>query len=102
MNNTQDNRKFILSTQTSQEKLKLACQEALSYNPPVYVGEFTLSDLSHLSSSFSSISSISEAQTVLDNIITNQKVSVELQGDYIVLEMFIKKKMETKNIFHFY
>ncbi len=89
---TQGNKKYSFSTQTSNGKLRLSCQEINTGNPSVYIGEFTLSDLTKLSSLFLSISSISEAQTVFDDIITNQKVKVESQGEYIFLQMFIKKK----------
>lgn len=88
---SQGNNKYILSTQTSQQKLRLSCEEINTPNPSVFISEYTISDFKKISSVFSLISSIKEAQKLFDNIITNQKVSVGSKGAYILLQIFINK-----------
>ena len=83
---------YNLTTQGFQGKLRLTCEEANAQNPLAYSGVFTLNEIKQLSSSFANCSSIAEIQDVFENIIINQKVSVEYQGEYIFLKVGIKKE----------
>ena len=87
----QGERKYTLSTQIYQDKLRFACSEVNTINPLVYIGEFTLYNLMQLSKLFSSISDISQAQEIFDKIITSQKVVIEPQQNQINLRILIKR-----------
>jgi len=89
---TQGNKVYSLSTQASQGKLKLECEDTNAEHPSVYVCEFTLLELMQLTPLFASVSTIKQAQEIFENIIVNQKVSVESQGDYLILQIFVKKE----------
>ena len=88
---TQGERKYTLSTQVYQDKLRFACIEINQINPLVYIGEFTLVNLMQLGTLFSSLSDISQAQQIFDKIITSQKVVIEPQLNLINLRFFIKR-----------
>ena len=88
----QGNKVYSLSTQASQEKLKLTCEDINVEHPSVYVCEFTLLELMQLTPLFASVSTIKQAQEIFENIIVNQKVRVESQGDYLILQIFVKKE----------
>ena len=88
----QDGKIYNISTQAYKGKLRLICEEANVEQPLTYFAEFTLADLAQLSSVFASISNISEAQDIFENIVINQKVEVEPQGEYIYLKIGIKKE----------
>ena len=88
----QGNKVYSLSTQASQEKLKLTCEDINVEHPSVYVCEFTLLELIQLTPLFASVSTIKQAQEIFENIIVNQKVRVESQGDYLILQIFVKKE----------
>ena len=90
----QGERKYNLTTQIYQDKLRFACIEVNPINPLVYIGEFTLLNLMQLSTLFSSISDISQAQQIFDKIITSQKVAIEPQQNQINLRILIKTKAE--------
>ena len=83
---------YNISTQVGQNKLRLICEEKNTENPLSYFAEFSLMDLMQLSSIFASISSLSEAQNIFENIIINQKIEIESQGEYIYLKILIKKE----------
>ena len=87
----QGERKYTLTTQVYQDKLRFACIEINPINPLVYIGEFALANLMQLSNIFSSISDISQAQQIFDKIITSQKVVIEPQLNLINLRFFIKR-----------
>ena len=87
----QGERKYNLTTQIYQDKLRFACIEVNPINPLVYIGEFTLLNLMQLSTLFSSISDISQAQQIFDKIITSQKVVIEPQQNQINLRILIKR-----------
>ena len=74
------------------DKLRLILQDASTGNPVSYYVDYTLSELTQLGSLFASVSSFSEAKNVFENIIMNQKVEVEPQGEYIYLKFCIKKE----------
>ena len=96
----QGERKYTLSTQVYQDKLRFACIEVNPVNPLVYIGEFTLVNLKQLSTLFSSISDISQAQQIFDKIITSQKVVIEPQQNQINLRILIKRDNQPDE--HFY
>ena len=83
---------YNLTTQSFQGKLRLTCEETNTENPLAYSGVFTLNEMKQLSSSFANCSSIPEVQDVFENIVINQKVSVEYQGEYIFLKIGIKNE----------
>ena len=83
---------YNISTQIFKDKLRLILEEANIDNSLIYTAIFTLNELMQLSSIFSSISSISEAQNIFENIIINQKITIEYHGEYINLKIGIKEK----------
>ena len=87
----QGSKNYCLTTKVNKEKLIFICKELNSYNPLVFVGDYFLAELKQLCSLLASTSNIYEAQIIFDNIMTNQKVSLEFQIDYINLKIFIKK-----------
>ena len=87
----QDGKTYTLLTQIYQDRLRFVCIEANSIKSLVFTGEFTLSDLIELNQLFTSITSISQTQDLFDKIITNQKVSIESQGNYINLTIMLIK-----------
>lgn len=62
-------------------------------HPLAYSAIFTLNKLKQLGSSFASTSNISEIQTIFENIVINQKISIKYQREYIILKVSIKKKI---------
>ena len=89
---SQGGKTYNISTQLGQNKLRLICEETGTEHPLAYFAEFTLNDLIQLSSIFASISNLSEAQNIIENIIINQNIEVESQGDYIYLKLTAKKE----------
>ena len=83
---------YNILTQVGRSKLRLICEETGTEHPLAYFAEFTLIDLIQLSSIFASISNLNEAQDIFENIIINQKIEIEPQGDYIYLKISIKKE----------
>ena len=96
----QGERKYTLSTQVYQDKLRFACIEVNPINPLVYIGEFALSNLMKLSAVFSSVTDISQAQQIFDKIITSQKVLIEPLQNQINLRILIKRDNQPDE--HFY
>ena len=88
----QDGKMYNISTQIFKDKLRLILEEANIDNSLIYTAIFTLNELMQLSSIFSYISSISEAQNIFENIIINQKITIEYHGEYINLKVGIKEK----------
>ena len=95
----QGNKKYNLSTQIYQDKLRFVCIEINSISPLVYTGEYAFDKLMQLNDIFSSISTISQAQDILDNIIVNEKVNVESQGNFINLNIIIKNENQIEKSF---
>ena len=83
---------YNITIQSMRDKLRLILQDASTGNPVSYYVDYTLSELAQLSSLFASVSNFSEAKSVFENIIMNQKVEVEPQGEYIYLKVSIKKE----------
>ena len=83
---------YNITIQSMRDKLRLILQDASTGNPVSYYVDYTLSELAQLSSLFASVSSFSEATSVFENIIMNQKVEVEPQGEYKYLKVSIKKE----------
>ena len=83
---------YNITIQSMRDKIRLILQDASTGNPVSYYVDYTLSELAQLSSLFASVSSFSEATSVFENIIMNQKVEVEPQGEYIYLKVSIKKE----------
>ena len=88
----QDGKIYNFSTQGLQGKLRLILEEVNVPSPMAYSAVYTLNELKQLSSCFANCSSIPEAQNVFENIVINQKVSVEYQGEYIFLKVAIKSE----------
>ena len=95
----QGDKKYNLSTQIYQDKLRFVCIELNSINPLVYIAEYSLPELIQVSGVFSLISTISQAQDKLDNIIVNEKVNVESQDNFINLNILIKKENQIEENF---
>ena len=89
---SQGGKTYNISTQVGQNKLRLICEETGTEHPLAYFAEFTLNDLIQLSSIFASISNLSEAQEIFENIIINQNIEIDSQGDYIYLKISTKKE----------
>jgi len=87
----QNGKKYILSIEIVQDKLRFSCSDQDPLTPLTYVGNFPLFHLKKLGSMFSYISSLSEAENIFDEIISNQRVSIEQQQNYINLKIIIKR-----------
>ena len=83
---------YNITIQSIKDKLRLILEEANVEHSLSYYADYSLSELAQLSSLFASISSFSEATRVFENIIMDQKVEVEPQGEYIYLKVSIKKE----------
>ena len=83
---------YNISIQPIREKLRLILEETNAEHPISYYADYTLNELAQLSSLFASISNISEARPIFENIIMNQKVEIEHQGEYIYLKVSVKKE----------
>ena len=95
----QNGKKYTLSTQIYEDKLRLVCIEINEINPIVYTGEFSLFDLMQLNQIFTSISSISEVDAIFDKMVVGQKISIEQQENYINLKIIIVKEDKTEDKF---
>ena len=95
----QEGKKYTLSTQIFENKLRFVCIEVNQLNPLVYTGEFSLTDLQQLNEIFASIKTISEADEIFDNILVNQKVSLEPEGNILNLTLVVKKEDQSENNF---
>ena len=87
----QDGKKYTLSTQIFEDKLRFVCIEVNQLNPLVYTGEFSLKDIMQLNEIFASITTISQAEAIFDQILVNQKVSLETEGNFLNLKIILKK-----------
>ena len=94
---TQNDRKYILSTQIEGENVKIMCKEVGMTNPPEYIGIFSLDQLRQLSEFFNNISTINEAQELLNQTVENQKVSVEYLGNIINIILYFTKESEEED-----
>ena len=88
----QHGRKYILSSQIFENKLRFACIEITSEKQIIYIGQFSINDLAQISSVFSSLTEISKAQELFDALILKQKVSIENKETFLNLNIIIKKE----------
>ena len=95
----QNGKRFILSCQIFEDKLRFACIEYLINTKIVYIGEFSIKDLVQINSVFSSLTEITKAQEIFDSLIISQKVSIELKDNYLNLNIIIKKEDQSDEKF---
>ena len=95
----QNGKRFILSCQIFEDKLRFACIEYLINTQIVYIGEFSIKDLVQINSVFSSLTEITKAQEIFDSLIISQKVSIELKDNYLNLNIIIKKEEQSDEKF---
>ena len=95
----QNGKRFILSCQIFEDKLRFACIEYLINTQIVYIGEFSIKDLVQINSVFSSLTEIAKAQEIFDSLIISQKVSIELKDNYLNLNIIIKKEDQSDEKF---
>ena len=86
----QKGKKYILSIQTFQDKLRFVCIEVSSDKQTTYIGQFNILELTKISSVFSSVTEISEALDLFDEMIVKQKINIELKENYLNLNILIK------------
>ena len=72
----QHGRKYILSSQIFENKLRFACIEITSEKQIIYIVQFNINDLIQISPAFSTLTEISKAQGLFDMLILKQKVSI--------------------------
>ena len=97
---TQNNRRYILSTQIEGENIKLTCKEfgiVTDPNPPEYIGIYSLDQLRQLSEFFISISTIYQALELLNQTVENQNVSVEHVGNNINIILYFTTESEEED-----
>ena len=95
----QHGKKFVLSSQIYEDKLRLACIEETTGKKIIYIGEFTVSDLIQLNSFFESLTEIGKAQELLDILMLKQKVNIGLEENYLNLNVIIKTENQPENQF---
>ena len=95
----QNGKRFILSCQIFEDKLRFACLEYLINTQIIYIGEFSIKDLVQINSVFSSLTEITKAQEIFDSLIISQKVSIELKDNYLNLNIIIKKEDQSDEKF---
>ena len=88
----QKGKKYILSIQTFQDKLRFVCIEVSSDKQIIYIGQFNILELTKISSVFSSVTEISEALDLFDEMIVKQKINIELKENYLNLNILIKNQ----------
>ena len=87
----QNGKRYILSSQIFNDKLRFACIDYSNEPEKIYIAEYVIKDLIQLNSIFSSLTEISKAQEIFDMLITKQKVSIETKDNYLNLNIIIKK-----------
>ena len=88
----QNGKRYILSSQIFNDKLRFACIDYSNEPEKIYIAEYVINDLIQLNSIFSSLTEISKAQEIFDMLITKQKVSIEIKDNYLNLNIIIKKE----------
>ena len=89
----QHGKKYILTSQIFEDKLRFACVEYSIDKNIIYIGEFTVLDFIQLNTIiFSSLTEITKAQELFDMLIRNQRVSIELKDNYLNLNIIIKRE----------
>ena len=92
----QHGKKYILSSQIFEDKLRFACFEMAQEKQIIYIGQFSINDLIQISSAFSTLTEISKAQELFDMLILKQKVSIENKENYLNLNIIIKRENQTE------
>ena len=87
----QDGKSYTLSTQIFQDNLRFVCIELNPDKPLVFIGQFSLPEITKLSSVFASISTITDADEIFDKLITTQNVSLEKKDNSIFIKIIIKQ-----------
>ena len=87
----QDGKNYTLSTQIFEDKLRFVCIQLNPEKPLVFIAQFTLPEITRLSSIFTSISTIFEAHEIFDKLITTQRVSIEFKDNSIYIKITIKQ-----------
>ena len=85
-------KKYLLSTQIFEDKLRFACIEMAQDKQIIYIGQFSINDLIQISPAFSTLTEISKAQELFDMLILKQKVSIENKENYLNLNIIIKRE----------
>ena len=88
----QNGKRYILSSQIFNDKLRFACIDYSNEPEKIYIAEYVINDLIQLNSVFTSLTEISKAQEIFDMLITKQKVSIETKDNYLNLNIIIKKE----------
>ena len=88
----QNGKRYILSSQIFNDKLRFACIDYSNEPEKIYIAEYVINDLIQLNSIFSSLTEISKAKEIFDMLITKQKVSIETKDNYLNLNIIIKKE----------
>ena len=88
----QNGKRYILSSQIFNDKLRFACIDYSNEPEKIYIAEYVIKDLIQLNSVFTSLTEISKAQEIFDMLITKQKVSIETKDNYLNLNIIIKKE----------
>ena len=88
----QNGKRYILSSQIFNDKLRFACIDYSNEPEKIYIAEYVINDLIQLNSIFSSLTEISKAQEIFDMLITKQKVSIETKDNYLNLNIIINKE----------
>ena len=94
----QGGKKYVLSIQIFEDKLRFACIEFSLEKQTVFIGEFKIQDLIKISSFFSGLTEITKALELFDKLIMNQKVNIEVKENYINLNIIIKKENQPDEI----
>ena len=85
----QNGKKYILSIQIYEDKLRFACIEYYQEKQTIFIGEYTLTSLLQISSTFSNLTEISKALEIFDSLILNQKVNIQLKENFLYLNILI-------------
>ena len=91
----QNGRKYILSTQIDGEFVTLKCTESEILNPPLFIGNFSLSHLKELNKLFNNCNTTIEAQEFINQIIDHHKVSVEQEGNLLTIVLYLSEENES-------
>ena len=88
----QDGKTYSITTQVTNGKLRIICEETNAEYPLAYFAEFTLTDLVQLSSAFASISNISEAVDIFTNnpAEISERVYARIISDELMGQIFAR------------
>ena len=95
----QNGKKYILSIQIYEDKLRFACIEYYQEKQTIFIGEYTLTSLMQISSTFSNLTEISKALEIFDSLILNQKVNIQLKENFLYLNILIKNENSSEEKF---